>query len=181
MSSLEKIKTEISQLDGFEQLITRKEIKELPQILWDDEHIHAIISGFYNKGNGLLLASTSRLIFVDKGILGGMKVEDFPLNQVSSIQYETGIMFGKVTIFTSSNKATIEQVEKQAAKRFAEVSRRLISKKESAETGESVKQQEIKSKKSSGNLSELERLAKLYEAGHLSDEEFAKSKSKLLD
>ena len=36
-----------------------------------------------------------------KGFIFGLKVEDFPYDKISSIQYETGLIFGKLTIFTS--------------------------------------------------------------------------------
>ena len=41
-----------------------------------------------------LVATNKRLIFVDKGFVVGLKVEDFPYDKISSIQYETGILMG---------------------------------------------------------------------------------------
>ncbi|ETP70347.1 hypothetical protein G159_02120 [Planococcus glaciei CHR43] len=56
-----------------------------------------------------------------------MKVEDFPYDKISSIQYATGIMFGNITIYTSGNKAEITQVDKAQTKNFAEPLRARIS------------------------------------------------------
>jgi hypothetical protein len=179
MPSYETVRIQISKLDGYDQVITRKEIKELPNILWDDENIHHVISGTYNHGQGLLIATEIRLLFVDKGMLGKLKVEDFPLDKISSIQYETGMMFGKITIFTSSNKAAIEQVEKNSARAFAEMCRRMISKQERNDTRHNP-ENEQGGVSENASISELERLAKLYSDGVLTDEEFSKAKQKLI-
>jgi len=179
MPSYEVVCKQISNLDGYNQLVARKEIKELPNILWDDENIHHVISGIYNNGQGLLIATGIRLLFVDKGMLGKLKVEDFPLDKISSIQYETGMMFGKITIFTSSNKAAIEQVEKNSARAFAEMCRRMISNQEEINDlfGQGSKDENVGK---NYEISELERLAKLYSDGALTDEEFSKAKQKLI-
>ncbi len=92
-----------------------------------DEKVENIIQGFYNNGNGILVATNKRLIFVDKGLLFGLKVEDFPYDKITTIQYETGILFGKLTIFTSSNKAVIEQVVKSKVRVFGDWLRARIS------------------------------------------------------
>lgn len=180
MPSFEEIRNQLSSLDGYDQLVTRKEIKELPGILWDDENINKVVSGFYNNGNGLLIATGHRVIFVDKGMFGNLKVEDFPFDKVSSIQYETGMMFGKITIFASSNKATIEQVDKNAARSFAESVRRMISSPQN-DSAPRTRENEQETSNKTNSISELERLAKLYSDGLLTEEEFSKAKKKFLE
>lgn len=66
MPDLEQIKTSIRNIDGASKLLGRKEIKELPSILWEDENIERLVQGFYNGGLGILVATNKRLIFVDK-------------------------------------------------------------------------------------------------------------------
>jgi Bacterial PH domain len=97
----------------------RKEIRELPNILWDTEDLLDIIQGTYNNGRGILVATSGRLIFIDKGMLYGLKVEDFSLDKISSIQYETGLLLASVTIFTSGNKAVIKNVAKGPSSRIS--------------------------------------------------------------
>ena len=119
------------------------------------------------------MASTNRrLIFIDKGLLYGLKVEDFPLDKITSIQYETGLIFGEVKIHTSANIAKIEQVDKNTARKFAEFVREKLSQpKNNATTNSS--QPDI--------IEQIERLAKLKESGILSEEEFIEQKKKLLE
>ena len=60
-------------------------------------------------------------------LLYGLKVEDFPYDKITSIQYETGMFFGKVTIFASGNKADINQIDKKQAKDFGDYVRARIT------------------------------------------------------
>lgn len=91
MPSMEEIKPILSQLDGASTFFAKKEIKELPSILWENEMPEAIIQGRYQNSIGVLVCTNKRLIFINKGVFN-LKVEDFPLNNVSSIQYETGML-----------------------------------------------------------------------------------------
>ena len=181
MPTLEDVKTQIKSIDGISKFLSFKEIKELPDILWENESIENMISGTYNNGNGILVATNSRLIFVDKGLIFGLKVEDFPLDKITSIQYSTGILLGKLTIYASGNKAIIDNVDKVQVRLFGDFVRNKISKKSSEElekkdlsVNENVQNQD-------DIVSKLERLAKLREQGILTEEEFVQQKQKILN
>lgn len=166
-----EIKTEIQNLnlDNISTFFGKKEINELPKILSHNEHIDNIIQGTYNNGQGILVSTNKRLLFVDKGLIYGLKVEDFPLDKISSIQYETGLIFGKVKVHTTGNIATIDNVDKVSARKFAEFVRDKLSQpKESNSQHFDI-------------LGQLERLAKLKENRIISEEEFAEQKKKLLE
>jgi hypothetical protein len=187
MPTLEEIKSQLSHLDGVSKLLGRKEIKELPNILWEDERLEKLVQGFYVKGNGILVATNKRLIFIDKGLIYGLRVEDFPYDKISSIQYSTGMLLGKITIFTSGNKADIDQIDKNQVKQFAEYVRARISgalEHASYQTNEKQELSRSNEKKSTGIDDELieglERLGKLKEQGILTEEEFSAKKKQLL-
>ncbi len=74
----------------------------------------------YQGGFGLLVATNQRLIFVDKGLIYGIRAEDFPCEKITSIEYQAGILFGDITIHASGNRARIEQVDKRQAAAFAD-------------------------------------------------------------
>jgi len=172
-SRIEEVKTEIKnlQLDNVYSFLGRKEIKELPQILADSESIDGIIQGMYQNGQGILVSTNRRLVFIDKGLIYGLKIEDFPLNKISSIQYETGLMLGKVKIYTSGNIATIKNVEKSSARKFAEFVRDKLSQEN----------ENVSPKNSEPDvLEQLEKLGRLKEKGILSKKEFQEQKRKLL-
>jgi hypothetical protein len=172
---LEDIKTHIESLglDDASSLLGLKEINELPEILNTDESIDNIIQGYYNKGRGILVSTNRRLVFIDKGFLYGLKVEDFPLDKITSIQYETGMMLGKVKIHTSGNTAIIENVDKNIARKFAEFIRNKLSEPKPSSIPTIKSEPDV--------LEQLGKLGKLYESGIISEQEFGEQKKKLLD
>lgn len=176
-SRLDEIKEKIRNLNlsNTSIFLGRKEINELPKILADNENVNNIVQGTYNNGNGILVSTDRRLIFIDKGLLYGLKVEDFPHDKISSIQYETGLLLGKIKIHTSGNIALIDNVEKSSARQFAEFVRNFISQ---------PKQQEqiyVQTNSEPTILDQLEKLGKLRENGILTEDEFNDQKKKLLE
>jgi len=180
MPTLTEIESQIRNLDGFETFLGRREIKELPNILWTDETVENVIQGTYNNGNGILVATNRRLVFVDKGILFGLKVEDFSYDKISSIQYETGIFFGKLTIFTSGNKAVVDNVIKAKVRVFGDWVRARISAPKEKAVQESPTHSQNNTQDNVNIADQLERLAKLKEKGFLTEDEFTSQKKKLL-
>jgi Bacterial PH domain/Short C-terminal domain len=172
MPSLEEIKLQINKIDKASKLLGRKEIKELPSILWEDESVEMLIQGIYGNNLGILVATNKRLIFVDKKIIG-VKVEDFPYEKLTSIQYETGVLTGKLSIFASGNRANITNVSpKNLVRDFSEYVRSQIS------TDKNLGKLNIKN--DDDTLAKLERLGELMKKGILTEEEFNSEKRKLL-
>ena len=158
---------------GQATMFNRKEILALPSVLNDDEDVLDLVSGSYAGGSGILVATQTRLIFMDKGMLYGLRVEDFPYIKISSIQYQTGLLLGTITIFTSGNKAEIKNVEKQFTRSFAEGARVRISAADQPK-------RESPSAVSPSGIDDLERLASLRNKGILTEEEFIAKKRQIL-
>lgn len=180
MPTLEEVKEQIGVIDGASRFLGRKEIKELPKILWEDEKVEKVVQGTYNNSNGLLVATNKRLVFVNKGI-GKLKVEDFPYDKLTSIQYETGWMLGSITIFTSGNKAEIKNVHKDQCKNFADNVRARITAVSGHASAPNVAPPSVTPPSGADVVDQLERLAKLKEQGILSDDEFRLQKEKILN
>ncbi|PTM59574.1 PH domain-containing protein [Desmospora activa] len=170
--SNQKLEEAIKNLD-FKWLV-RKEIKELPGILWENEIPEKAVQGVYQHKQGILVATNKRLIFIDKGFFS-LTVEDFPYDKISSIQYTTGIIFGELTFYASGNKGKIGQVDKMAVRSFAEWVRNHI---------EQAKENETTNPQPSGGYSspveQLKQLAELKNQGILTEEEFQDQKKKIL-
>lgn len=128
----------------------------------------------YSGGIGVLCATNKRLVFVDKGLFFGLKVEEFPLRTLSSVSHETGAMMAKIKIFASGNNAEITHVDKMGAKAFVVAARELIDGVSSGVGSEKTERAEV------DVLERLERLASLRDKGVLSEDEFQSEKSKLL-
>lgn len=155
----------------------RKELKELPSILWEDEVPKHIVQGIYEGGSGVLVATNKRLIFIDKGIFS-LKVEDFPYDKITSIQYSIGFILGEITIYASGNKAKITHIEKDVVRPFADWVRNYIN------TGAKEEKETVQSQAPSTHtntvIEQLKELAKLKEQGILTEEEFQAQKAKIL-
>ena len=181
---LQEIRDQLAFLDGVATLLGRREINDLPNILWDDEQVRGALQGLYGGGQGLLVATDRRMVFVDKKLIGNrVKVEDFPYDSVSSIQYELKMLFATVTIFASGNKAEIEQVMPKAlARSFCGAVRALISGEDDRQADREGASAHADPKRSGVEqmADALERLADLRDRGLLSDEEFAEQKRSLL-
>ena len=168
----QEIKKQIEGSNILTAFSARKEIKELPNILQEGEKLEALIVGNYNNATGVLVCTDRRLIFIDKGLLYGLKVEEFPIDKISSVSYSTGLLLGKFTI-TSIKDAVIKNVDKLQIRPFAEhVTNKLNSKKKETPPSPNLEGDVV---------SKLERLAVLKEKGILTDDEFAEQKANILN
>ena len=126
MPTLDEIRHQIRQLEGSERLALLPEVKELPLILSEGEGVERIAHVYFDKRYGILVATNSRLLFVNKG-LSRMKVEEFPYARITSVQYEVGLLAGKLLLLLPGNKAEIEHVPKTQVQSFAEFVRVRMS------------------------------------------------------
>jgi len=176
MPSVDDVKDTINKLGMKSAWVVKQEIAALPSILWEDEAIAGAIQGHYNDRAGLLVATQRRLIFIDKG-WASLRVEDFPYDKITSIQYSTGMVFGEIIIFASGNKARITQLAKAETVAFADLARNHVNRlsappQAAAPTGPSSSAEQ--------RISMLERLATLRQQGILSDAEFEAQKANIL-
>lgn len=153
-------------------MLTHRELRELPKLLRPGEGVLDVISGNYANQNGLLVATPTRLVFVGKGLLS-LKVEEFPYDRITSTQYETGMLLGSLKVFASGNTAEIKNTTKIHTQRFADGLRDRLAAKEAKPTPAAAPA-------AAGTAGEIERLAALHAAGHLTAEEFTAAKRKAL-
>ncbi len=87
-----------------------REVKRLPQYLWENETVDCLCTGTYGRGQGLLTLTNRRLFFLHLGIRG-ITEEGFPFDKISSVNWSSGIRTGAITISTTGNKKSrIENV-----------------------------------------------------------------------
>jgi hypothetical protein len=91
------------------KLGVRKELKNLPALLHENEQVLNMAAGQYDDHQGLLAVTDGRLLFYEKGMVRSRQ-DDFPYSKISSIQVSTGMMYGELVIFVSGNKAKIKRV-----------------------------------------------------------------------
>lgn len=157
---------------------SRRELRKLPDHLWEGETVDFVASGTYGNGNGLITLTNRRLMFLKDGWTSA-KLEDFPVSKISSVQWSTGLALGKLQVFVSGNKAEITNVAKPAGKAISEALRARISDVPQA-TPAAAPPPPAPMPDHGDMIAKLRELGELREAGILDDAEFAAAKAKLL-
>lgn len=166
---------------GDDQLFTKKELNYLPQVLLDDEQVLGFASGLMDGNSWLISLTDKRVIFLDKGLLYGLKQSIINLDRVSAVSSKTGLMLGEISIHDGSATRTIKQVQKKAALNFANLVRDAIAAMKSKSEKSPLPELATAQAGNSSVIEQLERLAALKNQGILTQEEFEQQKSKLLN
>lgn len=178
----EQLKSEMKRLAGAVSdtpFGTKKEFFHLPQILSSSEEPLAIASGIMNGNTWLITLTNERVIFLDKGLLYGVKQIDINLSNIVSVGGKTGIMFGEIIISTSGQNYKIKNVLKGSVIPFTNLvneTRKNIKLSASMDKEISVETQPFDEL-----MSNIKRLAEMKDAGILTEEEFQQQKKNLLN
>ena len=165
------------------------ERKMLCGILDQDEDIESLIGGTFradtdrlHKHNGVAVATSKRVIFLDKGVFGSTEVQEIPYRNIDGITYSTGMMMGGVQI-TGRGTASyrIEDIfPKESIPPFVERVRAKME-KSIAQTTQLPYQNAPVALPSMLVADEIEKLAGLLERGFLTQDEFDTKKQQLLN
>lgn len=169
--SKEKVEAQVHAIGKFNSFLTKKEIRHLPEVMRDGEEILFMTSGITEGNTWLITATNLRLLFLDKGMIFGLKQIEYPYEKISTIAHKTGLMFGEITIGTSSGDVKIETISKADVPKMTEIISNRIN-AVNAKTPAAQPADDI--------LAKLERLAALKEKGLLTDAEFAEAKARLM-
>lgn len=172
MPTLEEIKKRMKEVNVTDTFGTKKEVNFLPQVLEDDEDIKYMTSGMLDGTTWLITCTNKRVIFLDKGMVFGLKQKEIPLEKINSIAQQRGLVLGKIEIWDGASKMLIESVSKSTLKPFIDAVNKaredLKTPHDNAETvAESIPDK-------------IKKLAELKDAGILTEEEFNQKKSELL-
>ena len=160
---------QLHSLGDFHRFFTSREIGCLPDILAEGETIHGITSGFYEARTWIIVITDIRLIFLDKKFFVGVRQVDMPLAHISSISQKSGFFFGEIEVATSSGRRSITNLPRKNVMKISSIIAGLIH-------GDSTKV-------GIGNADlaqQFEKLENLWQKGALTDDEFARAKSKIL-
>ncbi len=76
-----------------------------------------------------------RLLFVQDGVMS-KSTEDFPYSKLSSVQWNSGMLLGTLTVFASGNRAEIKNMQKDDGKEMADALRAAVGLTRSASAGD---------------------------------------------
>ena len=108
----------IARAMGDDTIFTSKELHHLPKILLEEEQILAFSSGFMDGNSWLIALTDRRVVFLDKGFLYGLRQTTVPINKISAVSGETGMLYGKITIGVGHGEWKITRVLKRTVLPF---------------------------------------------------------------
>lgn len=176
MPSLAEIRRQIEMCPGKYIFWTQKEIRALPKILDNDESIKAVTSGLMNNATWLAVCTNKRLIFVNRGMLFGLRQVQLPLDRIQSIDHEFTIVFGSISVWDGASAFTIRMVLKNSILPFVKATQEAMYALRSAQQSKASAPQTAHN----DIASQLVKLAELKEKGYLTEAEFQQQKKKLL-
>jgi hypothetical protein len=185
MPTLEEVKAQVNALPPELRFIfyTKKEIKYLPDIMVEGEYIRALTSGYCGKKTVLGVCTNRRIILIDKGMFFGMSQWQIALDRVQSIDGNYLIAFGSIKIWDGAASTKLEMVMANKVDPFIKEVRAAIDdyrRLAFQEVTQPQPQQVYQAPQQMDIASQIERLAQLKEAGHLTEEEFQAQKTRLL-
>ena len=147
---------------------TKKEVKELPNILSDDEIITYATSGVYDGHTWLVISTNKRIIFLDKGMFFGVNQIEIPLSKVNSIKYRKRFFLGEIEIWDGASMIKVTNILKKTLVPFVNA------------VNDSIEEFENFKKNQTSVADELIKFKKLLDDGVISRGEFDKKKKELL-
>ncbi|NKL21818.1 PH domain-containing protein [Rhizobium leguminosarum] len=171
-SDLKKEYDRIAKEMGDDQFFTKKELNHLPEVLGDGEQVLAFTSGLMDGNTWLITLTDRRIIFLDKGMIFGLKQSSINLDKVNAVSGETGIMFGAIKIEDGATQREVRNVWKKTVVKFVNKVRDALEARRHPTASAAVPANDV--------VSMLERLASLKANGVLTAAEFDAQKAKLL-
>ena len=173
MPTLEEIKRQVSAYPHRYIFWTQKEVRALPEILYDDEKIKAVTSGMMNGATWLLVCTDRRLIFLNRGMFYGLRQVQLPLDRIQSIDHSATIAFGSISVWDGASSISINMVLKGSIPPFVRATEEaMYALRKGAKPASATAPLDV--------ASQIAKLAELKEKGHLTDAEFQAQKKKLL-
>lgn len=179
MPTLQEVKRQIVASGG-DLRFAKREIRALPDVLLDDEQILCAVNGIVSSasmgaGIGMLVASSTRVFFLNAKMFGRSDLTEFSYAQISAINYSRKLTTSAIRIETASAVVKVGSVTKAMAPKFCDTVREKIGvdRLPSAEIPDQQDEQPAM-------FEQLEKLADLRDRGILSDTEFEEQKARLL-
>ena len=147
---------------------TKKEVKELPNIISDDEIITYATSGVYDGHTWLVISTNKTIIFLDKGMFFGVNQIEIPLSKVNSIKYRKRFFLGEIEIWDGASMIKVTNILKKTLVPFVNA------------VNDSIEEFENLKKNQTSVADELIKFKKLLDEGVINRVEFDKKKKELL-
>ena len=121
MKDPKEIKSEIAALGRVSLWGVHKEIRELHYKLLEDEHIAGLCRAFSQSTIVLLVATDRRLIIMDNFTFYGTDHKDISYMQISGVDYNTRLFFGKIIIEDQTGRNFFDYALKRDLRLFVNI------------------------------------------------------------
>lgn len=183
MPTMEEVRAQIRAIPHRYVFFTGKEIRALPELLSTQESIRGLTSGMLDGDTWLAVCTNKRLVFVNRGMIYGLRQIQLPLDRIQSIDHQYGLVFGTIRVWDGASYFTISMVLRPSIQPFvATVQEEMKREKKEARSMTISNLPDALSAAAApvDVASQLERLAALKEKGVITPEEFEAQKKKLL-
>lgn len=181
MPTLEQVKKQIAGLPHRYIFYTHKEIRYLPKVLGEGEDILALTSGYLDGRTWLAVCTNRRVLLINRGMFFGLRQQQMNLDRIQAIDSSYTIFFGSIRIWDGANAIGINLVLKASIMPFVKTTQEAMDSYKRHMVYDIAANVQHARSTSVNMTDELERLSKLKAAGHLSEQEFAAAKVKLLE
>lgn len=114
------------------QFFTPREVKRLVEYLSEGETVDRIVRGVYHGWeDDLLVLTDRRVVFIEDNALR-QRSEDFLLDNITSVQYSRGVLWGTITIYSAGTEAKVQSVQRQDGKDMVDQIRQRLGRALSA-------------------------------------------------
>lgn len=94
----------------------------LSDMILPDENVGGIVRGIYADARGLLICTNQRILFLGRGYttMNDFKALSYDYGDIGSIEYQKGLIYGKLIINAHGSKEVIHQLLNLPAKGFVD-------------------------------------------------------------
>lgn len=175
--TIETVKKRFEKVGVIDTFFTKREIKELPYLLRDTEDIMYATSGYVETSTMLIVCTNERLLFLDKGLIYGLKMHDIPLEKINSVSISKGLILGRFVVYHGSASLLVKDVDKKTLPVMVDV---INEQRQLRVVDQSNANEPKKEEPGNNTLQQLKDLKELLDLGIVTPEEFEEKKAVLL-
>lgn len=112
MVTLRQVEEQLERLGCNFKFVGRAEIRELPAILFPEEHIAGAVNGRYQGGGALLVVTNLRLLLIDRKPFF-LTIEDIRFDMIAEIDFNARLLNGSIVIITPAGRLVFSSLGQQ--------------------------------------------------------------------
>ena len=137
MRTVKEILFQLNQIGVQNKFLVWPEIKQLPNIMFDDEIIQRFVIGGHPTGFACLIATDRRVILVHK-VFMGLIVEDLPYASIHAVRFNYGLVFGEIDIQLIDKMVGLRRISRAKINDFVKFVQYKVQQSQAAQQSMSI-------------------------------------------